>query len=68
VLTIKDGASPYNNRIEPTAGGRHGARFREPRAGTPTGAALPRSPFGPSSRFIRALYGRGNLSTYASFI
>lgn len=51
------GAPPYNKLIERTAGGRHGPRLRESRAGSPSplpsGAGL-----GPSSPLTSALYGR----------
>jgi hypothetical protein len=66
VRILKCGTSPHNMRIEPTAGGRHlacvlsvGQPFAcKPAAGTPPAAGLPPSASGPSSRFIRALYGR----------
>jgi hypothetical protein len=54
-------ASPYNKRIERTAGGRHGARLREPRAGSAPALLLRRRACAPSSPFIRALYGRGDI-------
>jgi hypothetical protein len=56
-LDTKNGAPPYNNLFDRTAGGRHGPRLRESRAGSPSplpsGAGL-----GPSSPLNRALYGR----------
>lgn len=45
----------YNNRIDPSAGGCHAGCLRNRRAGSPPGAALPRSPSGPSSQLIRTL-------------
>jgi hypothetical protein len=51
-----DGAPPYNKLVERTAGGRHGPRLCESRAGSPSplpsGAGL-----GPSSPLTSALYG-----------
>src|SRR5688500_16214546 len=55
---LKGTALPYNNRIEPTAGGCHGARLREPRASSLRALLLRRRALRPSSRFIRTLYGR----------
>ena len=65
---LKRGTSPYNNRIEQTARGRHGACVEvlgllfacKPRAGSPPRAGLSPSRSGPCSLLIRALYGRGN--------
>jgi len=59
-------ASPYNNRIELIARGWHASRdslvwvnsLGESHASSPMGAALPRSPFGPCSQFIRTLYAQ----------
>jgi hypothetical protein len=56
--TIKDGASPYNNQLELTARGRHGARLREPRAGGPPPPYLPVRRLRPCSQLSWALYGR----------
>ena len=63
---LKASASPYNKRIEQSARGRHGfcrllvgiGSLGKSRAGSPPAARLPASACGPSSRFIRALYGR----------
>ena len=49
---------PYNKAFDLSARGRHILRLREGCAGTPTGAALPRSPFGPCSQLNAMLYGR----------
>src|SRR5687768_14068679 len=59
VSRLKGSGSPYNNRIELIARGRHAARLRERRASSPPAAGLPPSACGPCSQFIRALYGRG---------
>ena len=56
----KGSAPSYNKLVERTAGGRHGTRLRESRAGSPSplpnGAGL-----GPSSPLTSALYGQKNL-------
>jgi hypothetical protein len=58
---LKGGGSPYNNWIEPTAGGQHVFRLRESRAGDPPGLYLPVQALRPSSRLIQALYGRNKV-------
>ena len=55
---LKGSGSPYNNWIELTARGRHGARLREPRAGIPPHPSLPGRALRPCSQLIQALYGR----------
>ena len=58
-------ASPYNNRIEQTARGRHALRYTalclfsacEGRAGNPPHLSLPGQALRPCSLLIRALYG-----------
>ena len=54
-------ASPYNKRIHLSAGGRHGACLRKPRAGSASAAGLQASACAPSSQVIRVLYGQRKL-------
>jgi hypothetical protein len=57
VLTFMGGTSPYNNRFELSAGGRHRPCLRKAGAGSPPAAGLPASASRPSSQLNRALYG-----------
>ncbi len=65
-LPSKGTTPPYNNRIEPTARGRHalcgfsmGSILRAKVAPVPSGPFSTRRALRPCSRLIRALYGRG---------
>lgn len=59
---LKCSGSPYNERIELTAGGRHVRYLRNGRAGSPPALRLRRRAYGPCSQLIRALYFRSRPS------